>query len=154
MSLGRVISVNISENTGEPKSSVVRCKIVHGYGLEGDAHGGDWHRQVSLLAQESIDKMIEKGLEVSPGAFGENLTTEGVELVSLPPGTSLRVGDEVVLKVTQIGKECKTPCSIYYRVGDCVMPREGIFAEVERGGVIEPGDPILVEESEGTTGDK
>jgi MOSC domain-containing protein YiiM len=142
--VGKVLSVNISESTGEPKSEVGRSKAVAGFGLEGDAHGGDWHRQVSLLAEESIDKMRAKGLKVSPGAFGENVTTRGIELATLPVGTRLKVGDDVVLEVTQVGKECTEPCAIFFRVGDCVMPREGIFARVLDGGEVARGDEIVL----------
>lgn len=141
---GKITSVNVSENTGEPKRGVESCVVMPGFGLEGDAHGGDWHRQVSILAEESIDKMKEKGLDVAPGAFGENLTTKGIDLVSLPVGTRLRVGDGIVLEVSQIGKECHEPCAIYYMVGDCVMPREGIFATVIGGGTVSSGDDITV----------
>ncbi len=113
-------------------------------GLEGDAHAGFGHRQVSLLAMESIQKMRAQGLEVGPGDFAENLTVEGIDLLSLPVGARLRVGKEAVLRVTQIGKECHHRCAIYYQAGDCVMPREGIFAEVLRGGTVRKGDPLKV----------
>ncbi|MBU4193896.1 MAG: MOSC domain-containing protein [Actinobacteria bacterium] len=115
-----------------------------GFGLEGDAHGGDTHRQVSLLAEESIDRMRAKGLEVGPGAFGENMTTRGIDLASLPVGKRLRVGETVVLEVTQIGKECSEPCAIYYKVGECVMPGEGVFARVLEGGEVSRGDEIVL----------
>ena len=109
-----------------------------------DAHAGPWPRQVSLLAQESVDKMRAKGLTVGPGSFAENLTTEGVDLPSLALGQRLRVGKNVLLEITQIGKECRTRCAVYYQAGDCVMPREGIFAQVLKGGGIRPGDTISV----------
>jgi MOSC domain-containing protein YiiM len=118
--------------------------VLEGHGLEGDAHAGDWHRQVSLLAMESIDKMKDRGLDVRPGDFAENLTTQGIELVSLPVGTRLKVGEVVLLEVRQIGKECTEPCAIYYQVGDCVMPREGIFAVVVEAGRVSVGDDIVV----------
>jgi MOSC domain-containing protein YiiM len=137
-----IVSVNISENTGEKKRNVNCCLAVEEHGLENDAHAGDWHRQVSLLAVESVDKMRLSGLDVWPGDFAENLTTQGIELVSLPVGTRLKVGDEVMLEVTQIGKECHKPCAIYYQAGDCVMPKEGIFARVLEGGKVEVGDEI------------
>jgi MOSC domain-containing protein YiiM len=140
---GKIISVNVSEATGVKKSDVGRCLLVEGHGLEGDAHAGDWHRQVSLLAVESIDKMRDKGLDVWPGDFAENLTTQGIELVSLPVGTRLKVGEEVLIEVSQIGKECNEPCAIYYQAGDCVMPREGIFAVVVEGGRVAIGDDIV-----------
>lgn len=139
-----IVSVNISENTGERKKDVTSCLALEERGLENDAHAGDWHRQVSLLAVESVDKMRLAGLDVWPGDFAENLTTQGVDLVSLPVGTRLKVGDEVLLEVTQIGKECLKPCAIYYQAGDCVMPKEGIFARVLKGGKLEVGDTIEV----------
>ena len=111
------------------------------HGIVGDAHAGDWHRQVSLLAQESIAKMQALGLDVDSGDFAENITTSGIDLVLLPIGTRLQVGP-VLLEVTQIGKECHTRCAIFYQAGDCVMPKEGIFAKVICGGVIKPGDGI------------
>ena len=140
----RVVSVNISEKTGEKKHNVNRCVAIEEHGLEEDAHAGDWHRQLSLLATESIDKMRVEGLDVWPGDFAENLTTQGIELVSLPVGTQLKVGDTVLLEITQIGKECHTRCAIYYQAGDCVMPKEGIFARVLQGGKIQIGDEIHV----------
>jgi MOSC domain-containing protein YiiM len=118
-------------------------EVRENYGIEGDAHAGDWHRQVSLLAQESIDKMRALGLDVTTGDFAENITTSGIDLVSLPIGSRLTMGD-VLLEVTQIGKECHTRCAIYYQAGDCVMPREGIFARVLRGGRITPGCVITL----------
>jgi len=120
------------------------------WGIEGDAHAGEWHRQVSLLAMESIDKIRARGLAVDPGAFAENITTIGVDLVSMTPGDSLFVG-EAELEITQIGKECHTRCSIYYLAGDCVMPREGVFARVLRGGVIRVGDSIIASRVSGRT---
>jgi MOSC domain-containing protein YiiM len=139
-----VVSVNISEKTGEKKHNIDCSVVVAEHGLADDAHAGDWHRQVSLLATESIDKMRLMGLDVWPGDFAENLTTQGIELVSLPVGTRLRVGAEVVLEVTQIGKECHERCAIYYQAGDCVMPKEGVFARVLEGGRVEIGDRIEV----------
>lgn len=140
------MSVNVSEETGVAKRAVERCLAVEGHGLDGDAHAGDWHRQVSLLAVESIDKMRQAGADVWPGDFGENLTTQGMDLVTLPVGTRLRVGEGVVLEVSQIGKECHDRCAIYYQVGDCVMPREGIFAVVVEGGEVSVGDAVALEE--------
>ncbi|MBC7265766.1 MAG: MOSC domain-containing protein [Coriobacteriia bacterium] len=142
---GRVVSVNLSERKTVRKTRGSEGVLVEGHGFEGDAHAGDWHRQVSLLARESIDTMVAKGLAVDAGDFAENITTEGLDLVSLPVGTVLRVGDEAVLEVSQIGKVCHTKCAIYYQAGDCVMPREGIFAVVRRGGRVRAGDSIVVE---------
>lgn len=139
---GKVISVNLSEKKGTVKRPVPKCLLVAGSGLEGDAHAGPWHRQVSLLARESIDKMKEYGLDdLEPGIFAENLTTQGLVLNTLPVGERLKIGP-CVLRVTQIGKECAGPCEIARRVGRCVMPTEGIFAEVLVGGEIAPGAPI------------
>jgi MOSC domain-containing protein YiiM len=123
--------------------------LIENHGLDGDAHAGDWHRQVSLLAMESIKKMQDKGLDVGLGDFAENLTTEGIELFSLPLGAKLRLGEEALGEVTQIGKECHNRCAIYYQAGDCVMPREGIFIRVLKGGPVKAGDLIEVVRGEG-----
>lgn len=141
---GRIVAVCVSPEKGARKKNVGHGTLIEGFGLEGDGHGGDWHRQVSLLAMESIASMQAKGLDVHPGDFAENLTTEGLELFSLPIGTRLQVGAEVLLEVSQIGKVCHTRCAIYYQAGDCVMPREGIFAVVLRGGPVKTGDDILI----------
>ncbi len=140
---GRVLAVNISEDKGTKKTNVHSCALWRDFGLEGDAHAGPWHRQVSLLANESIEKMRAKGLNVGYGDFAENITTQGIDLVHLPIGTEIRIGDAVVLRVTQIGKECHTRCAIYYQAGDCVMPKEGIFAEVVSEGEVKAGDEII-----------
>jgi len=139
--MAQVLAVCISENKGERKKPVEAVELRENHGIVGDAHAGDWHRQVSLLAQESIDKMRALGLDVNAGDFAENITTSGIDLVSLPIGTRLQVG-ETLLEVTQIGKECHTRCAIFYQAGDCVMPKEGIFVKVITGGVIRPGDGI------------
>jgi MOSC domain-containing protein YiiM len=118
------------------------------HGLADDAHAGAWHRQVSLLAVESIDKMRLMGLDVGPGDFAENLTTRGLDLVSMPVGTRLKVGAETLLEITQIGKECHERCAIYYQAGDCVMPKEGVFARVLKGGQVEVGDEIRIVDDE------
>ena len=136
---GTIVAVSMSENKGERKTPVAAVELREGHGIVGDAHAGEWHRQVSLLAQESIRKMQALGLAVSAGDFAENITTEGLDLVSLPVGARLSLGDTVV-EVTQIGKECHTRCAIYYQAGDCVMPKEGIFARVVRGGTVRPGE--------------
>ncbi len=141
----RVISVNISEKKGIRKRPVDEVLVRLDYGIEGDAHASsEWHRQVSLLAMESIDKMRKMGLDVHPGDFAENITTEGVDLVSLPLGSRIRIGDDVVGEVSQIGKECHARCAIYYQAGDCVMPKEGIFIRVVTGGKVKTGDPVEV----------
>lgn len=139
--IGKVVAVNISTNKGERKTPVPEVTLREEHGIVGDGHAGDWHRQVSLLAQESIAKMQALGLDVKEGDFAENITTEGVDLVSLPIGAKIELG-ETLLEVTQIGKECHTRCAIYYQAGDCVMPKEGIFARVLKGGVVKPGDRV------------
>ncbi|MDI6816337.1 MAG: MOSC domain-containing protein [Actinomycetota bacterium] len=141
----KIISINISEKKGMRKKPVAGATVVVDHGLEGDAHAADWHRQVSLLAQESIDKMVSMGLSVGPGDFAENLTTSGIDLLALPIGTRLKVGDNIVLEVTQIGKECHTRCAIYRQAGDCVMPKEGIFTRVIAGGPLKTGDTVTAE---------
>ncbi len=142
--MAKIVAVCTSRNKGERKTNVVQGVLVADHGLQGDAHAGPWHRQVSLLALESIDKMRARGLDVGPGDFAENLTTEGIELFTLPIGTKLRLGLEALGEVTQIGKVCHDRCAIYYQAGDCVMPREGIFIKVLKGGSIRAGDSISV----------
>jgi len=142
--VGRIVAICKSDQKGQPKKNVGEGILVPDHGLDGDAHAGKWHRQVSLLAIESIRKMQEKGLGVGPGDFAENITTEGIDLVSLPVGTKLRLGEEAIGEVTQIGKKCHTRCAVYYYAGDCVMPREGIFIKVLKGGRIKVGDKIEV----------
>ncbi|GAB4228871.1 MAG: MOSC domain-containing protein [Deltaproteobacteria bacterium] len=138
---GKVIAVCTSERKGEKKRPVPSVTLVPDLGVERDAHAGPWHRQVSLLAVESIAKMRAKGLSVGPGDFAENITVEGVDLVGLKPGDRLLAG-EALLEITQIGKECHNRCAIYYQAGDCVMPKEGVFARVLRGGTLRAGDPV------------
>lgn len=139
---GTVVAVCTSKQTGTPKKNVEQALLKVDWGLEGDAHARNWHRQVSLLALESIDKMRALGLNVRPGAFAENLTTVGLELLALPIGSRVRVGDHVVLEITQHGKVCHEKCAIYEAAGDCVMPREGIFARVVAGGTVRVGDTV------------
>jgi len=142
--MGIIKAVCTSPDKGMRKKNAGKGLLIQDHGLHGDAHAGDWHRQVSLLAVESIDKMRAMGLEVGPGDFAENLTTEGIDLVSLPLGTRLKIGDEAIGEVTQIGKECHARCAIYYQAGDCVMPREGIFIRILAGGSVKVGDIINV----------
>ncbi|MDB4470937.1 MOSC domain-containing protein [Deltaproteobacteria bacterium] len=137
----QLVAVCISKNKGERKTPVEQIELRENHGIVGDAHAGEWHRQVSLLAKESIDKMRAMGLDVDNGDFAENLTTVGIDLPNLPLGTQLQIGD-CLLEVTQIGKECHTRCAIYHQAGDCVMPKEGIFTKVLRGGPLCPGDEI------------
>ena len=141
--IGRLEAVCTSERKGVPKKDRGAGVLRVDWGLEGDAHAGNWHRQVSLLAMESIAKMQAQGLNVRPGSFAENLTTSGLVLYTLPVGTRLRIGPTLV-EVTQIGKECHDHCAIYRLAGDCVMPREGIFVKVIEGGQIHNGDAIEV----------
>jgi MOSC domain-containing protein YiiM len=144
----RVVSINISDKKGVRKKPVNSALLKENYGIERDAHAsGTWHRQVSLLARESIKKMQAKGLDVDSGDFAENLTTEGIDLVSLPVGTRITVGKDIELEVSQIGKVCHNRCAIYYQAGDCVMPKEGIFVKVLSSGTVKTGDRIKVTDS-------
>jgi len=142
--MGKVVSVNISEKKGTIKHPVEQIELRKGFGIEGDAHAGDWHRQVSLLDLSSFDKMHNNAsVELKPGIFAENITTEGVDLWHLPVGTRLEIGD-TLLEITQIGKECHRHCQVFRQVGDCVMPREGIFAKVITEGMIKAGQSIKI----------
>lgn len=149
---GEVVAVCLSPRKGMRKSNAGHARLVAGRGLEGDAHAGPGERQVSLLADESVDKMRAFGLDVGPGDFAENLTVQGLDLCALPVGTHLRVGKDALLRITRIGKECHARCSIYFQAGDCVMPREGVFAEVLRGGEVLCGDSVVVVAGEGSDG--
>ncbi|TEB13430.1 MOSC domain-containing protein [Pelotomaculum propionicicum] len=142
--MGIIKAVCTSPEKGMRKKDKGEGILVKEHGLQDDAHSGPWHRQVSLLALESIEKMRAMGLDVGPGDFAENLTTEGINLVELPIGTRLKIGSEAVGEVTQIGKECHNRCAIFYQAGDCVMPREGIFIRVLEGGQVKTGDTIEV----------
>ena len=141
--MAEVVSVNISEKKGTVKREVPEIQLKLRHGILGDAHAGDWHRQISLLAEESVDKMRALLPELQPGAFAENINTRGLDLKSLPIGTRLRLG-ETVVEVTQIGKECHGECAIRKAAGTCVMPTEGIFAVVRREGVVHPGDTVEI----------
>ena len=146
--MAEIIAVCKSEEKGTRKKAVAEGILKEDYGLVVDAHADCCtHRQVSLLAMESIDKMRRLGFEVSPGDFAENLTTQGVDLISLPLGTKISVGKDALLEVTQIGKECHSGCAIYQEIGKCIMPREGIFASVIRGGVVRAGDQVRIEKN-------
>ena len=143
--MARIIAVCKSDKKGTKKKDVGEGLLKAEFGLVGDAHADCCtHRQVSLLAVESIDKMRALGLDVNPGDFAENLTTEEIDLISLPIGTRISVGKQIVLEITQIGKECHTGCAIYRQVGKCIMPEEGVFARVIRGGPVRAGDQIKV----------
>lgn len=139
--MGKIIGICISDRRGIQKTEVGEADIVEGWGIEGDAHGGNWHRQVSLLSYEKIEEFRARGAEIDLGAFGENLVIEGYDFRSLPVGTRFRIGD-VLLELTQIGKECHSHCEIYKKMGDCIMPREGVFTEVITGGHIKNGDEV------------
>ncbi len=144
-SLGRIKAVCTSSSKGGAKQSVPQARLLRGFGIEGDGHGGNWHRQLSLLASGGIAEMEAAGLSLSPGAFGENLVIEAPDLEGLQVGRRLRLGPEAVIQVTQKGKECHTPCEIFHTVGDCIMPREGFFAVVLRSGPLHPGDELLTD---------
>lgn len=142
--MGTVKAVCTSSIKGIQKSEVGPVKLCADWGIEGDAHAGSWHRQVSLLPYEKIEDFKARGADVSNGSFGENIIVEGFDLKSLPVGTRLRSGN-VKLELTQIGKECHARCAIYHKMGDCIMPREGAFCKVLQGGTIRPGDEIVLE---------
>ena len=143
--MGTVKAISISEVRGTKKKEIGRATLVRDWGIEGDAHAGKWHRQVSLLAKESIEKA--KGMRTDGlchGMFAENITTEGITLHTLPVGQRLQIGDEAIIEISQIGKECHDGCAIRQLVGQCIMPKEGVFARVIRGGVVKAGDEILI----------
>jgi MOSC domain-containing protein YiiM len=141
---GRIIAVCRSEKKGTAKKPIEDGRLLADFGLEGDAHGGDWHRQVSLLDHGQVLAFIKRGGQVTHGDFGENLVVEGINLKELPIGSTIKIGP-ALMAVTQIGKECHSHCQIYHKVGDCIMPREGIFAKVLQGGPVKAGDDVLVE---------
>ena len=141
---GRIVAVSVSLKKGVKKTNILLGSLIENHGMENDAHAGDWHRQVSLLAIESISKIRKKGIDVHPGDFAENITTEGIKLWELPVGTRLKLGEDALVEVTQIGKECHDRCTIFKQVGDCVMPREGIFVKVLKGGIIGTADGIQI----------
>ena len=142
----KIVSIATSKKKGTQKVTVGEAFLKKEHGLEGDAHAGTWHRQVSFLASEEIDKAREKGLEVTFGDFAENIATTGVDWKNIPVGSRIRLGQNALLEITQIGKECHNRCAIYYKAGDCIMPREGVFARVLEEGKIRCGDPISIEE--------
>jgi len=143
MIMGTVIAICRSEKKGTPKKNIHEGLFAEGHGLEGDAHAGNWHRQVSLLSHDKVEAFRARGADVEDGAFGENLVVSGIDFRSLPVGTTLSCGD-VLLEMTQIGKECHQGCAIYQKMGDCIMPREGVFARVVKGGIIREGDEMQV----------
>jgi len=142
---GKVVSINISDKRGVRKKPIKEAILKKDFGIKDDAHASSkWHRQVSLLALESIKKMQAMGLKVNPGDFAENITTEGLDLPNLPVGTRMTIGNNIEVEVSQIGKKCHTRCEIYNQAGDCIMPKEGIFVKVLKGGKIKEGDEIVV----------
>ncbi len=148
--IGKIIAVSRSKKKGTKKTNIVEGLLKENYGLEGDAHADyDTHRQVSLLAVESIDRIKIQGFNIAPGDFAENLTTSGVDLLALPVGAHICIGEGVVLELTQIGKECHSGCAIYRQIGKCIMPKEGIFARVIKGGQVKEGDTIRALEEQG-----
>jgi MOSC domain-containing protein YiiM len=140
-----VQSIALSTKKGTRKTVVEEARLIPGHGLEGDGHAGDWHRQVSFLSAESIEAARARGLDVNFGDFAENIATRGLDWERVPVGARLRLGREALVEVTQIGKECHNRCAIYYMAGDCIMPREGVFARVLRGGTVRVGDPVTLE---------
>lgn len=141
----KVVSIAISKKKGTRKTQIEEALLIAEHGLEDDAHAGAWHRQVSFLAAESIDAARQKGLNVDFGDFAENIATTGIDWKNVPIGSRFQIGDSVLVEITQIGKECHQKCAIYYLAGDCIMPREGVFARVLKGGKIRRGDEICME---------
>jgi len=140
----KIVSIAVSRKKGTQKTPVEEAYLSKDHGLEGDAHAGPWHRQVSLLASESIEEARRRGLDVGFGDFAENIATTGIDWKKLPIGTRVRLGEKVMIEITQIGKECLNRCAIYYKAGDCIMPREGVFARVLTEGPIKCGDSIEI----------
>jgi MOSC domain-containing protein YiiM len=141
---GTVVSIAVSDEKGVPKKPVDAVLLIADYGIKGDAHAGKWHRQVSLLAAEDINAANEKGFAVTFGDFAENIATLGVDWPALPVGTKVKIGPAALLEITQIGKKCHDKCAVHQRVGDCIMPRKGVFAKVLAGGTIRKQDPVKV----------
>jgi len=141
---GRIKAISVSKTRGISKHNVPAAQAKAGFGIEGDAHAGNWHRQISLLAEESIEKIRAKGAQVKSGDFAENITTEGIDLSFLKLGTKLRLGSEAEIEITQFGKECHSKCEIFQEIGDCIMPREGVFGRITKSGRIRVGDTIEV----------
>ena len=151
----KIVSIAKSKKKGTRKQCVDSAELIVDHGLKSDAHSGPWHRQVSFLAAESIDRARSSGLDVDFGSFAENIATVGIDWVNIPVGTQFKLGQTALVEITQIGKECKNKCAIYYQAGDCIMPREGVFARVIEGGVIRTGDTIqLLNSSPGNRKDE
>ena len=141
--MASVIAINRSVKKGVPKEAIPEGHFIVDFGLEGDAHAGKWHRQVSLLSFDKIEDFRARGAEVEDGAFGENLVVQGIDFATLPIGTKFQCND-VVLELTQIGKECHSGCAIFKKMGECIMPKQGVFTKVLHGGVIHPGDELVI----------
>jgi MOSC domain-containing protein YiiM len=140
----KILSIALSKKKGTRKIQVDDAIVLQDHGIQGDAHAGPWHRQVSFLAAERIEECRSRGLDVTFGDFAENIATEGIDWKTVPIGTQVRLGERVLVEITQIGKECHNKCAIYYQAGDCIMPREGVFAKVLTGGPIRCDDPIEI----------
>ena len=140
----KIVSIAMSNKKGTRKTTMDNAMLIQDHGLEGDAHAGPWHRQVSFLASESIERSQKQGLNVTFGDFAENIATQGIDWLKVPVGTKVRLGDDALVEITQIGKECHNKCAIYYQAGDCIMPKEGIFSRVLQGGKISCGDEITL----------
>jgi len=138
----KIMSIAVSKKKGTPKHPISEVRLIENHGIHGDAHAGPWHRQVSFLAAESIERARARGLNVTFGDFAENIATRGMDWTHVAPGARVRLGDTALVEITQIGKECLKKCAIYYRAGDCIMPREGVFGRVLKGGTIHTGDGI------------
>ncbi len=138
----KIVSIAVSKKKGTTKTCVTSAELVVDHGLAGDAHAGNWHRQISFLASESIARTRAQGLDVTFGDFAENIATSGIDWQAVPLGTRFRLGSAAEVEITQIGKECHNRCAIYYKAGDCIMPKEGVFAKVLKGGTIHTDDPI------------
>ena len=140
----KIISLAISKKKATRKQVINEALLIENHGIKGDAHAGNWHRQVSFLSSESIEEAQRMGLDVSFGDFAENIATEGIDWKTMPIGTRVKLGDSALVEITQIGKECHTKCAIYYKAGDCIMPKEGVFARVLEGGTIRCGDKVEI----------
>ncbi len=140
----KIISLAISKKKATRKQVINEALLIENHGIKGDAHAGNWHRQVSFLSSESIEEARRMGLDVSFGDFAENIATEGIDWKTMPIGTRVKLGDSALVEITQIGKECHTKCAIYYKAGDCIMPKEGVFAKVLEGGTIRCGDKVEI----------
>ncbi len=143
-SSGTIFAISTSKQKGQKKKNVPMAEFKKDHGIVGDVHADGGNRQISLLANEPIERVQEQGFNVNPGDFAENITTQGIDLSHLTPGTHLKLGDQVILEITKIGKECHNRCAIYYQTGDCIMPKEGVFAKILEGGVLKVGDSICV----------